>query len=54
LAHFHQTTSGLGENFHNNCQTNYVPQAIPATPISLKKASETPLVTQASAPSFSQ
>jgi len=35
--------------FKANCQTNYVPQAIPATPISLFKASDIPLLSQASA-----
>ncbi|MEN8217960.1 MAG: amino acid adenylation domain-containing protein [Pseudomonadota bacterium] len=35
--------------FKANCQTNYVPQAIEAIPISLFKASETPLMSQASA-----
>ena len=35
--------------FKANCQTNYVPQNIPATPISLFKASDIPLVSQASA-----
>jgi thioesterase domain-containing protein len=34
--------------FKANCQTNYMPQDIPAVPISLFKASEVPLVSQAS------
>ncbi len=42
--------------FKANCQTNYVPQAIPATPLSLFKARDIPLVSQASTQmeSFSQ
>ncbi len=35
--------------FKANCQTNYVPQEIPAIPISLFKASDIPLLSQASA-----
>jgi len=35
--------------FKANCQTNYVPQDIPATSISLFKASDIPLLTQTSA-----
>jgi len=35
--------------FKANCQTNYVPQEIPAIPISLFKASDIPLQSQASA-----
>ncbi|MEK8019804.1 MAG: amino acid adenylation domain-containing protein, partial [Candidatus Parabeggiatoa sp.] len=35
--------------FKANCQTNYVPQVVPATPISLFKASDIPLLSQASA-----
>jgi len=35
--------------FKANCQTNYVPREIPAIPISLFKASDIPLLSQASA-----
>ncbi|RKZ80316.1 MAG: non-ribosomal peptide synthetase, partial [Candidatus Parabeggiatoa sp. nov. 1] len=35
--------------FKANCQTNYMPQDIPAIPISLFKANETPLVSQTGA-----
>jgi amino acid adenylation domain-containing protein len=35
--------------FKANCQTNYVPQAIPAIPISLFKAHDRPLMSQTSA-----
>ncbi|HID99610.1 MAG TPA: hypothetical protein EYP59_04885 [Thiotrichaceae bacterium] len=35
--------------FKANCQSNYVPQDMPTTPISLFKASDIPLLSQASA-----